>query len=313
MFCPKCGNQNGDTASSCTKCGTALPKIAQSLSPSGTEPSSDLTDSYKAVIGPKNQDYYLRHFSRFDAQGKAGITWHWPAFFVTFLWLLYRKMWVHALLDWMLPLILAIPVGIISAVLGEQGLYVAIPLYIAVLLFLPPMLANALYYRHCKKKIAESRTSSNDAQWQLGELSGKGGTSNAVMIFFLIFIFIAVIGILAAIAIPQFVAYKNRASLAQAVQTGKSATEYVTNYYYQNKQIPFDIKESGPLPRSVKKISLDGRTGIITVTMADALFDGKNLLFIPYSNKDEQITWKCVSDDIKEVYLPNECKRPEKK
>jgi type II secretory pathway pseudopilin PulG len=256
----------------------------------------------------KNQDYYLRHFQRFDAKGKAGISWHWPAFFVTFLWLLYRKMWLHSLLEWLLPLIMIIPAAIIAAVLGEQGVYVAVLLYIAVVSLLPPLFANALYYKHCKKKIAESRASSTDLQWQLGQLSGKGGTSNAIMIFVLIFVFIAVIGILAAIAIPQFVAYRNRTSTAQAIQAGKSATEYVTSYYYQNNQIPFDIKESGPLPRSVKNIRLNSQTGIITVTMANEL-DGKSLLFIPYSNTDNQITWKCVSDDIQEMYLPKECRR----
>jgi type II secretory pathway pseudopilin PulG len=312
MLCPKCGNQNGDTASTCTKCGTTLPMIVQNAAASGTELFPDLTNFYKAIIGPKNQDYYLRHFSRFDAKGKAGITWHWPAFFVTFLWLLYRKMWLHALLEWLLPLIMLIPAVIIAAVLGEQGVYVAIPLYIVVVSLLPPMFANALYYRHCKNKIAESRASSTDIQWQLGQLSGKGGTSNAIMIFVLIFVFIAFIGILAAIAIPQFVAYRNRASLSLAVNAGKSATEYVTNYYIQNKQIPFDIENAAPLPRSVKNISLDSQTGIITVTMANEL-DGKNLLFIPYSNTDNQITWKCVSDDIQEMYLPKECRRAEMK
>ena len=31
---------------------------------------SDREALYKAVLGPKNQAYYLRHFARFDAPGK---------------------------------------------------------------------------------------------------------------------------------------------------------------------------------------------------------------------------------------------------
>jgi type II secretory pathway pseudopilin PulG/ribosomal protein L40E len=312
MLCPKCGNQNGDTASTCTKCGTALAPITQGLSTSSVRQPPDIIDFYKAIIGPKNQDYYLRHFLRFDANGKAGITWHWPAFFTTFFWLIYRKMWLNALLYWLLPFVMLIPVLIIAAMFSETGAYLAYPLYLAGIFFLPPMYTNALYYKHCKKRIAESRSSSNDVQWQLGELSGKGGTSNVVIIFVIIISLVAIIGILAAIAIPQFITFRNRASTAQAIQAGKSATEYVTNYYIQNKQIPFDIKESGPLPRSVKNISLDAQTGIITVTMANEL-DGKSLLFIPYSNTDNQITWKCISDDIQETYLPKECRRSEMK
>lgn len=40
---------------------------------------SEREERYKAVIGPKNQEYYLRHFERFDAAGKAGATWNWSA------------------------------------------------------------------------------------------------------------------------------------------------------------------------------------------------------------------------------------------
>ena len=58
---------------------------------------SDREALYKAVLGPKNQAYYLRHFARFDAAGKAGLSWNWAAATFTFIWFLYRRMWPAAL------------------------------------------------------------------------------------------------------------------------------------------------------------------------------------------------------------------------
>lgn len=43
------------------------------------------------MIGPNRQRYYLEQFARFDARGGIGASWNWPAFFVTFFWLIYRN------------------------------------------------------------------------------------------------------------------------------------------------------------------------------------------------------------------------------
>ncbi|QLA18509.1 DUF2628 domain-containing protein [Desulfolutivibrio sulfoxidireducens] len=51
---------------------------------------------YRAFIGPEEHKY-LPRFKRFDELAgnfKAG--WHWPAFFFTFWWLLYRKLYLFA-------------------------------------------------------------------------------------------------------------------------------------------------------------------------------------------------------------------------
>lgn len=39
----------------------------------GGASSENLDELYKAVIGPKNQDYDVRNFQRFDRQGNAGV------------------------------------------------------------------------------------------------------------------------------------------------------------------------------------------------------------------------------------------------
>ena len=188
MFCTQCGNANNETAKFCLSCGAAMQ--AGALGPANVPSTSASTarsgeagfgipeeEFYKAVIGQKNQNYYLRRFARFDEAGKAGVTWHWPAFFVTFYWLLYRKMWLNAFLYFIAPYVIMIPVGIVAAIAGIPGrgdsiIAVGNLIFLGAVFLLPPMFANALYYRHCKKKIAEVRASAGEVQRQLGELSG---------------------------------------------------------------------------------------------------------------------------------------------
>ena len=214
MFCSKCGSSNDDAAKFCASCGQALtPQGAASASPvQAGEPASP-EEYYRAVLGPKNQAYYLNHFSRFDDEGKLSPTWNWSAFLVTFYWLLYRKMWVHAAIYFALPYMLWILFWVVGAVAGSLvGIVGSLVYfgYVAAVLVVIPIYANALYYQHCKKMIDTVRSTTQGTQRQLGELAGKGGTSRAAYIVILVLTFVAIIGILAAIAIPAYQGYTER-------------------------------------------------------------------------------------------------------
>ena len=277
---------------------------------------SSQEEFYKAVLGPKNQDYYLNQFAKFDTNGKAGASWHWPAFFVTFYWFLYRKMWLNALLYFFLPYILMIVLGVVAAVMGNSaGVIVGLGylIYFIVIFVVLPMYANALYYKQCKAKIAAVRASSNEEQRQLGELTGRGGTSNIILIIVLVMAFVAVIGILAAIAIPAYQQYTTRARMVEVVSVGHKATESVASYYYQHQQSPGSLAEAGfsaPLPPAVKEIAVSSQDGVVTLTLAAGPVNGKKLVFIPSFNAENKIVWQCMSQDIQEQFLPPECRQP---
>ncbi len=112
---------------------------------------------YQAVIGPRGQDYYLRHFARFDADGKTRATWHWPAYWGTLNWLVFRKMW-----GWALAYVTAL-MGVALVIFGigklafnysdATGLFLFL-LFVTGAFVLPGIYANALYYRYCREKIA---------------------------------------------------------------------------------------------------------------------------------------------------------------
>jgi Tfp pilus assembly protein PilE len=318
MFCSKCGTSNDVAANFCVSCGYALPLTDQAASVARQATVNDTASDeeyYKAVIGPKNQEYYLRQFSRFDNDGKVSATWHWPAFLVTFYWMLYRKMWINAVIYFFLPYFLLILLGIVGAVSGNaSGMLVGAGylLYVAAIFILMPMYANALYYKQCKKDISAVRASSHDTQRQLGELSGKGGTSNVLIIIVLIFTFVAVIGILAAVAIPAYQDYTTKARMVQAESIGRAAADSVGNYYSQYRAIPQSLAAAGfvsSLPPSVKGISVNSQTGTVTITMDGAAVSGKSLMFVPVQDANGQLTWTCMSDDILNRYLPRDCQQ----
>lgn len=95
-------------------------------------------DEFAAFIGGKAQKYLLK-FRKFSVGGidQFSATWHWPAFFFGFWWLLYRKMYLWALVYFIL---LCIPYANVAA---------WITLAIS---------ANYLYYRHAKSKILTAKS-----------------------------------------------------------------------------------------------------------------------------------------------------------
>ena len=57
------------------------------------EPAGDLDALYRAAVGPSKADFYAPKFQRFDEPGASKVSWNWPAFFVSFIWFLYRRMY----------------------------------------------------------------------------------------------------------------------------------------------------------------------------------------------------------------------------
>ena len=119
--------------------------------------SGDTAYLYRATIGPRGQDYYLRHFARFDGEGKAGTSWNWAAYWTTFNWLLYRRMW-----GWALAYVAAL-LGLALLIFGVGKLVLNYSDTSAILLFLglltlafvvPGMYANAWFYTHSNEKIS---------------------------------------------------------------------------------------------------------------------------------------------------------------
>ncbi len=315
MLCSKCATSNDDDATVCVNCGYEFPTPAQGVSKPQARVDVPASDEayYKAILGSRKQDYYLSQFARFDGDGKTSPAWHWPAFLVTFYWLLYRKMWLYALIYFFLSWVIMIPLGFLGALMGSAVSTLGYLLYLVAIFILIPMYANAIYYTHCNKIIAEVRASTHYTQVQLEELDEKGGTSQVVIFIILILSFMGFIGILTSVAIPAYQDYTIKAHTTQALSIGKSAEKFVDDYYTQYSSIPRSLEATSfasSLPPSIKEVGIDRQTGVVTITMnGSPAIDGKTLLFVPAVNAGNRLSWTCMSEDIQNGYLPEECRR----
>ncbi len=161
--CPSCSQDHSLDANFCPQCGQALvkhspdpePNPGPSPSPSPSTPTS--LQLWETFIGPSKSlqfswstwwtwrpafEYYKEKFANLETPDgpRFALSWNWPAaFFDSFLWFLYRKMYMFALLYAVAPALAIfitgdMAVGLVSRVLAGAS-------------------ANYLYYWHVKDKV----------------------------------------------------------------------------------------------------------------------------------------------------------------
>jgi len=127
------------------------------------EKKAEVSEKDFANFVGKNADKYLPKFKKFNVDGvdQFAWTWHWPAFFFGLWWLLYRKLYVWALISsywFFIPFWLAVSSSF-SVVIGKiLFLFLFIPFCFFVSSLLYGAIANYVYYEHAKKKIIKSKT-----------------------------------------------------------------------------------------------------------------------------------------------------------
>jgi hypothetical protein len=144
-------------------------------------------EEYKAFIG-KNAEKYIRKFKKFAEKGdKFRLTWHWPAFFFTSFWLLYRKLYI-----W----------GIIVFLLSVCGIRVGIGIGIVNIIF--AIVGNYIYYRHAKSKIIKAKLAIAPGGGDLlSTLSRIGGVWKFAWVLAILLWILPIFGIIVAIFLPR--------------------------------------------------------------------------------------------------------------
>lgn len=311
MFCVQCGAELVPNAAFCAHCGKPvavqprIPRVA-SVEPTGsrtivvgkeaTESRVALDALYTAAIGDKNTDYYLEDFASRDGGG-SGKRWHWPTLFLTGLWLAYRKQWLYFSLYAVLTLLL-------GRVADAVDSYAILTGWLLLLFIGPPLLANQLYYRHVRARLAEAQAHSPNFEEQLTFLRRKGGTTLAPVTYLVL-----IVG-LTAIAIPQYAEYTQRAKVSTALAAAKTATDAVSEYYRRNSTLPLSLLEAG-IDRGLagQRLLYDPQDGTIAMPMALPGNQTGTLQLSPVYFPDGSIVWICVSHSIPEKYLPGQCRQ----
>jgi type II secretory pathway pseudopilin PulG len=127
-----------------------------------------------------------------------------------------------------------------------------------------------------------------------------------------ILIFVALIGIVAAVAIPAYQDYTVRAKLSEIIRYGNQASKAVEEHVYKTGEIPLRLEDVGisstPASANIKVVRINAQTGIIQIVLAFSPLDAKSVLFIPSKGEDKKITWRCTSEDIEPKRLPPMCR-----
>ena len=267
-------------------------------------------EAWAAIIGDANTHHYLTRFERL-ARGDSG-GWHWPGMLVTWYWMLYRKMWVPAVLYFFAPWVGAVVIGVIAAASPGLGAILYLAQWAAILV-VPGLMANAWYFKHCENKIRDVRARGGSKDQIVARLEAAGGTSGVVVIIVAVLGIFCTIGILAAVALPAYQTYTVKAKVAQAMPVGADVAAAVGKRYEQTGQLPSQSDVDGYVQQAphhsqyVSGVELDSTSGTITVHVLARPADGTYQL-VPSSDNNHHLSWTCSSTDSLRRYVPASCR-----
>lgn len=124
-------------------------------------------------------------------------------------------------------------------------------------------------------------------------------------------IVIAIVGILAAIAIPAYEDYTIRARVVEGLNLASTAKMAVSEITMTNQALPNNQAETGytsPSATDNVRLIAIGAHGVITIDYTPAAGGGTLLLTPKLSRKSGEITWDCRKGSLDPKYRPANCR-----
>jgi Tfp pilus assembly major pilin PilA/Zn-dependent protease with chaperone function len=140
---------------------------------------------------------------------------------------------------------------------------------------------------------------------------GMGGGLSSVIIV------VAIIGILAAVALPAYQDYTKRAHYMSAYKNAQEVRRKVDSYVGANQAVPTDLKDLGYAGEiydqkgkfSIELIGGDTESSLsIVATFETAMGDSEGKIYLNAEAQGARVDWSCTGEDILEKYLPKECR-----
>jgi type IV pilus assembly protein PilA len=129
-------------------------------------------------------------------------------------------------------------------------------------------------------------------------------------------IVVAIIGILAAIAIPAYQDYITRSKVRELVTAADACKTSISEYYQTQNAFPATLAVSGCAnvnSKYVASLAVTAGTGVITVAALtgagalDAAAAG-NFVLTPAATATGSLDWTCTASTIPKKYLPANCR-----
>lgn len=126
---------------------------------------------------------------------------------------------------------------------------------------------------------------------------------------------VAIVGILAAVALPAYQDYTVRAQVAEGVSLAGGAKATVAEYYANKGSLPEDAAAagySGSVGKYVSGVTIED--GVITATFggdANSNIAGEAITLTPVPDENTgNLVWTCAAaaDTMLPKYLPSSCK-----
>lgn len=133
-------------------------------------------------------------------------------------------------------------------------------------------------------------------------IPGAGGSGFLVVV--------AMIGILAAVAVPAYQDYTQRSVLTAALQQAVPYEQAVLAYAQKNNRWPASSAEAGMKPAgpSGRVQSIDiGQQGVVRVELSGKPLQGGALVLEPYV-ENQRLNWRCHGEGLAQKWLPLSCR-----
>ena len=127
-------------------------------------------------------------------------------------------------------------------------------------------------------------------------------------------IVVAIIGILAAVAIPAYQDYTIRAKVTEGLSLASAGKTAVSEYFASNGSLPTDNDTAGLAVsttiagNSVNSVEVLSSGAIeVTFNSSTPAISGSTISLTP-STTGGQVTWNCTGGDLENKYRPSSCR-----